>query len=236
MPLMPSAPPWFRYLLLSARWHIGQWRSDPVWRLRAADALLAWHERRGDAGVQGGRRTLSPHASAQAIGHWQATRAHVLGEMERWDEARAQLMRLCEQQPNEPSHAFNLGFVCGQLGDACAAADAFRACIEQAPLHDRAWFGLGQALQALGDRQGAEQAWLKQVRLQPLCPDGYVCLVRLFVDRQDVKAASDLLARLRGFAPRQALSLEPLLFVPTGHPPTGRDPESTAVFRSGGRP
>lgn len=233
---MLSAPLWFRYLRLSAQWHIGQWRSDPDRRLRAADALLAWHERRGDAGVSGLQRMVSAHASAQAIRHWQATRAHVLGEMERWDEARAQLMRLCEQQPNEPSHAFNLGFVCGQLGDARAAADAFRACVEQAPLHDRAWFGLGQALQALGDRQGAEQAWLKQVRLQPFCPDGYVCLVRLFVDRQDVKAASDWLARLRGFAPRQALSLEPLLFVPTWHPPKGRDPERSTVHWSGGRP
>lgn len=47
--------------------------------------------------------------------------------------------------------------------------------------------------------------------MQPLCPDGYVGLVKLFLQRGDAAAARSWLDRLRAFEPRQALALEPFL-------------------------
>lgn len=148
--------------------------------------------------------------------HLQATRAYLLGELGGWAAAREQLLQLRHAQPDNPAHAFNLGFVCQQMGDVGAAAEAFRCCLDIAPHRDQAWYGLGLALRTLGDVDGAELAWLQQVTLQPLCPDGYMELVRLCVDRQDADAARQWLLRLRGFAPRHALALEPLLSAPVG--------------------
>lgn len=141
----------------------------------------------------------------------QATRAHVFGELGRWAEARSQLEQLVSFEPGSAAHAYNLGYVCMQLGDAASAAPAFRTCIQLAPNLDQAWYGLGNALSALGDRAGAHHAWAQQVSMQPMCADGYVQLVRLSVQREDALAARSWLNKLREFDPRQALVLEPLL-------------------------
>lgn len=152
---------------------------------------------------------MYPCASAQPPLHLLATRAHLLGQLGRWPDARHALQQLHALDTRHAAHAFNLGFVCMQLGDAAAAAPAFRACLHSAPHMDQAWFGLGQALHALGDWSGAEAAWVKQVGMQPLCPDGYTQLVKLCVQRQDTQAARVWLNSLRAFDPRQALALEP---------------------------
>jgi tetratricopeptide (TPR) repeat protein len=188
-----------------------RWR---FWRLLGSPdkALVALNEQLDLQSLARAHTHPSPHLLA--------TRAHLLGQLGRWDEARVQLTQLHSLQPHDAVCAYNLGYVCAQLGDAAAAAQAFRACLDQAPQMDQAWFGLGSALADLGDWDGAQAAWEHQVSLQPLCPDGYAQLVRLSVQRHDRLNARAWLDRLRAFAPRHALALEPLLTEP-GTPSPG---------------
>lgn len=195
-----------------------RWR---FWRLLGSPdkALVALNEQLDLQSLARAHTHPSPHLLA--------TRAHLLGQLGRWPEARVQLAQLRSLQPHDAACAYNLGYVCGQLGDAAAAVQAFRACLDQAPQMDQAWFGLGSALFDLRDWEGARAAWEHQVSLQPLCPDGYAQLVRLCVQRQDCPNARAWLDKLRAFAPRQALALEPLLAEP-GTPSQGVSVGSTA--------
>lgn len=219
MPLTGRIAVWWRRKTLSWRWRVWHQLGSPARTLAALDDLLA---ARGPAGPDVGtafnlQAASESHGGSRQRGasatqmQWLATRAHVLGQMQRWSEARAQLEQLLALQPDHAAHAFNLGYVCSQLGDSMGAIQAFQKCLYLAPHIDRAWYGLGVALLDQGDWLGAEAAWVRQVSMQPLCPDGYTQLIRLFIQRQDVGAARSWLDRLRDFEPRHALALEPLL-------------------------
>lgn len=188
---------WVQFAVSALRWRMWSQTGAPAKTLVALDDHLMCSAVKG--------LQVRPRA------HLLATRAHVLGQLGRWQEARAQLALLLALDADNTAHMFNLGYVCAQTGDAPAAAEAFRACLERAPGMDQAWFGLGEALHAQGDWAGAEAAWVKQVSLQPLCPDGYVKLVGLFMQREKHAAACLWLDRLREFEPRRALALEPLV-------------------------
>lgn len=207
-------------IALMWQWRFWQQMGSPARTVAALNRLLAdWDTRwiAADAVPNKPCVVLTPHRRscsgevATPPLHLLATRAHALGQLGRWREARTQLEQLHALQPAHASHAFNLGYVCAQLGDAAAATQAFQACIAVAPHIDRAWYGLGAALFDQGDWSGAEAAWVKQVNMQPLCPDGYAQLIRLAVHRRDATAARLWLDQLRRFEPRQALALEPLV-------------------------
>jgi tetratricopeptide (TPR) repeat protein len=220
MPLMGVVADRCQRIALMWQWRFWQQVGSPARTVAALNHLLAdW-----DACVTAAEavstkpcHVVTPYRSSRSDEgatpplHLLATRAHALGQLERWCDARAQLEQLRALQPTHAAHAFNLGYVCAQLGDAPAATQAFQACIQVAPHIDRAWYGLGAALFDQGDWSGAEAAWVKQVNMQPLCPDGYTQLVRLAVQRQDAIAARSWLDQLRRFEPRQALALEPLV-------------------------
>lgn len=216
---MRHFPGWCRRGVWALRWHTWRQLGVPVRALNALDQQLACWGASDFCGAVSGEWTVAdPHAKGAV--HLQhtappvpllAARAHVLGQLERWQDARSQLEQVFVLDAGNATHAFNLGYVCAQMGDAVAAAQAFRACLSLAPRMDQAWLGLGEALFAQGDFTGAETAWRKQVGMQPLCPDGYTGLVRLSVQRQDMAAARSWLDRLREFEPRHALALEPLV-------------------------
>lgn len=217
--MVGHVPGWHRRVVLALRWHTWRQLGRPLRALHVLDEQLAcW-----GAWVSSGG---APHEKATACAaqndagrlehtappiHLLAARAHVLGQLGRWQDARTQLEHVLVRDADNAAHAFNLGYVCAQMGDADAAARAFRACLNLAPHMDQAWFGLGEALFAQQDFAGAEAAWVRQVSMQPLCPDGYVKLVRLFLRRGDAAAARSWLDRLRAFEPRQALALEPFV-------------------------
>lgn len=52
-------------------------------------------------------------------------------------------------------------------GDATAARDLFEQCLERAPEWPPGWFGLGEALLALGDGEGARAAFTRARDLDP---------------------------------------------------------------------
>lgn len=210
---------WYRRVVLALRWHTWRQLGRPLRALHALDEQIAcwaaWDASRGApdegaAACPSQKGAKQPEHTSSPV-HLLATRAHVLGQLGRWQDARTQLEQVRTLSADQPAHAFNLGYVCAQLGDVDAAAQAFRACLDMAPQMDQAWFGLGDALLAQGDFAGAEIAWAKQVSLQPLCPDGYVKLVGLFTQCGNVVAAHSWLDRLREFEPRRALALEPLV-------------------------
>lgn len=217
--MVVRVPGWYRRVVLTLRWHTWRQLGRPLRALHALDEQIAcwaaWEASRGapDEGVAAcpsQKGAWRPEHTSSPV-HLLATRAHVLGQLGRWQDARTQLEQVRALSADQAAHAFNLGYVCAQLGDADAAAQAFRACLDLAPQMDQAWFGLGEALCTQGDFAGAEVAWAKQVSLQPLCPDGYVKLVRLFTQLGNAVAARSWLNRLREFEPRCALSLEPLV-------------------------
>lgn len=219
MPLTRHFFGWCTRGVLALRWHAWRQMGMPERALSALNEQLArWGVLADCGGASGDSAGAAQHAvgavhfkhSALPV-HLLATRAHLLGQLGRWQDARAQLEQVLVMDPGNAMHTFNLGYVCARLGDADAAAQSFRVCLSLAPRMDQAWFGLGEALFAKGDLAGAETAWTEQVGMQPLCPDGYAGLVRLSVQRQDMAAARLWLDRLRTFEPRQALALEPLV-------------------------
>ncbi len=210
---------WCGHGVFALRWYTWRQLGMPAHALRVLDQQLAcWGASASCVGASDDWAFAGLHPKgavhlkhpAPPI-HLLAARAHVLGQLGRWQDARLQLEQVLLLEVDNATHAFNLGYVCAQLGDADAAARAFRVCLNLAPRMDQAWFGLGEALFAQGDFAGAETAWTKQVGMQPLCPDGYTGLVRLCIQRHDMVAARSWLDRLREFEPRHALALEPLV-------------------------
>ena len=183
--------------LLACRWRGWLWSGHASKALLALDdwLLLATSQGRSD------------------LAHAWVTRAHLLAELHRWDEARSQLLTVSQQQPEAMTASiwFNLGFVLEKLKQPAQARDAFRQALSLSPAMDTAWLGLGRVLIQLGDWDGAVAAWSRQVELQPLCPDGLECLIRLHAARGHWAQAVQGLHRLRSFAPRQAMLLESIM-------------------------
>ena len=153
----------------------------------------------------------APPNQTSACLHGWATRAHLLGHQGRWREAAAQLAQLTTALPNHAIHHFNWGYALQQTGAWVLAEQAFRRAVCLSPQLDVAWYGLGDVLQQQGQVAAAEQAWVRQSELQPFCPDGLVRLVCLHAHMHQWPQAQACLNRLKGFDPRRALALEPLL-------------------------
>ena len=203
---MGPAASW-RWRLSALSWRLALWRGHT---LQALDLLEDWLS----------AAPLNPDAHTQsAVWHAWATRAHLLGSLNRWAEAAAQFQTLQQVLPGHAAHHFNAGFAWQQLGDWCLAEQAFRHALAASPRMDLAWFGLGDVLCQQGKHAEAEAAWTRQTELQPLCADGLERLVQLHAALGQWQQASQRLGQLRAFAPRQAMALEPVVAQLSGvHP------------------
>ena len=179
-----------------------RWRGW-LWSGHASKALLALDD----------WLLLTANQGRSDVAHALVTRAHLLAALSRWGEARSQFHAVLQHHPEAMTASiwFNLGFVLEKLKQPAQARDAFRQALSLSPAMDTAWLGLGRVLIQLGDWDEAVTAWSRQVELQPLCPDGLECLIRLHAARGHWAQAAQRLHQLRSFAPRQAMVLESVM-------------------------
>jgi len=189
--------------IASWRWRVSAWNwRQALWRGRTPEALDLLEGWLSAAPGNPGTQTQS------AVWHAWATRAHLLGSLNRWADAAAQLQVLQQVLPGHAAHHFNAGFAWQQLGEWSLAEQAFRQALALSPRMDMAWFGLGDVLCAQCRHADAEAAWTRQTELQPLCADGLDRLVQLHAAQGQWQQASQRLSQLRAFAPRHAMALE----------------------------
>ncbi len=171
-------------------------------RALAAGATLLGGQRLGAVCWFGLWRRWPQDADAlAALAYWRAQSARPLAAL-RWQR------RWLVQQPHRAEAHFNLGFVLEQLGRWEAAQAAFARATELAPHLDLAWFGLARCLERLGHSEAALLAYGRNAELQPWSPHAHAALARMHAQQGRPQQALALIAHLRGFEPRVALSLE----------------------------
>lgn len=118
------------------------------------------------SGVQWSTVMPSPHADPQA----HATRKQaeevarrfqegvMMLHARQYDHALTAFHRVLQIDPRFPEAHVNAGFALLGMGNPRAAADFFDSATNLRPDQMNAYFGLGEALMALGDRHGALQA------------------------------------------------------------------------------
>ena len=136
-----------------------------------------------------------------------SSRANLLVQLKRRDDALRDLARLVQLQPEHAAHHFNHGFTLEEAGELEPALLAFRRATELAPKLDRAWYGLGLTLIRLKRFAEAEAALRRNTELQPMSPYGWYQLARVHVDRQDPESALKVIRHLQGFEPKVAAQL-----------------------------
>lgn len=137
-----------------------------------------------------------------------ATRAHLLAQLQRSDDALEAYHQLVVQCPDDASAWFNLGYLLEDKGRWEAAMSAFDKATELDPELDRAWYGLGLVLIRLERLDEAVRAFKHNTELQPMSPYGWYQLARVQVDRQQPDEAVKIIHHLRGFEPKVAAQLE----------------------------
>jgi tetratricopeptide (TPR) repeat protein len=138
-----------------------------------------------------------------------ASRAHVLAQLDRRDEAIADARRLTVAHPQRSAGDwFNLAFLLEAAGRLDEAEPAFRRALEMDPKLDRAWYGLGLVLIRLDRPEEAVAALKRNTELQPMSPYGWYQLARLHADRHDAEEARKIIRHLEGFEPQVARQLQ----------------------------
>ena len=94
-----------------------------------------------------------------------------------------------------------LGNTSMRKGQTAAAVDAYRKAIERQPELAEAHNGLGAALQAQGDADGARTELEQAAKLDPKDPNPLLNLARLYRQQGDAKAADTALAQAQARAP-----------------------------------
>ena len=145
-----------------------------------------------------------------------ATALRLCGEAE---GAKAELKALVQAQPHWASAWRELGLTWLARGDAVSGAEALRKAIAITPGDADAWLALADALRALGDDAGADQAYSEQIRASvddphlvaaatALCADDLPVAERLLRDRLKIVptevAAIRMLAEVAGRIGRYA--------------------------------
>ena len=136
-----------------------------------------------------------------------SSRANLLVQVKRRDDALRDLARLVQLQPEHAAHHFNHGFTLEEAGLLEPARLAFVRATELAPKLDRAWYGLGLTLIRLKRFEEAETALRRNTELQPMSPYGWYQLARVHVDRHDPESALEVIRHLQGFEPKVAAQL-----------------------------
>lgn len=138
-----------------------------------------------------------------------ASRAHVLSQLGRRDEAIRDAQRLTSRHPTRSAADwFNLAFLLEGAGRSAEAEPAFRRALELDPKLDRAWYGLGLVLIRLDRVDEAIAALKRNTELQPMSPYGWYQLARVYADRHDADEARKIIRHLQGFEPQVASQLQ----------------------------
>ena len=138
-----------------------------------------------------------------------ASRAHVLAQLGRRDEAIRDAQHLTSCHPTRSAADwFNLAFLLEGAGRSEEAEPAFRRALELDPKLDRAWYGLGLVLIRMDRVEEAIAALKRNTELQPMSPYGWYQLARVYADRQDVDEARKIIRHLEGFEPKVASQLQ----------------------------
>lgn len=136
------------------------------------------------------------------------SRAHLLAELGRRDDALADQKALTEHHPEVGAYWFNYGFLLEEAGRYEEALAAFQRCTELSPKLDRAWYGQGLVLIRLQRYDEAVIALKRNTELQPMSPYGWYQLARVHLDRQQPDEAVKIIRHLKGFEPKVAAQLE----------------------------
>lgn len=122
-------------------------------------------------------RDAPPDPRADPHGHVVATRsaevsarfgqAVTMLHAKRYEHAVTALHRVLELAPRMPEAHANMGFALLGLGRPAAARDFFASAIDLRAGQANAYYGLGVALEALGDLPGATGAMRSYVHLAP---------------------------------------------------------------------
>ncbi len=138
-----------------------------------------------------------------------ASRAHVLAQLGRRDDAIADAQRLTALYPQRSAGDwFNLAFLLDEAGRLDEAEAAFRRALALDDKLDRAWYGLGLTLIRQQRYDEAVAALERNTKLQPMSPYGWYQLARAHVDRHDPEAARKIIRHLQGFEPKVAAQLQ----------------------------
>ncbi|MFZ3141505.1 tetratricopeptide repeat protein [Polaromonas sp.] len=140
-----------------------------------------------------------------------ASRAHVLAQLNRLDDAVASLQQLTHVTGTPAQQAaawFNLGYVLQQNGRHEEAGPAFEKAAEHHPCMDRAWYGLALVLIHQGRLHEARRALKKTTQLQPMSPYGWYRLAEVSLALGEPEKARQVIEHLRQFEPRVAAQLE----------------------------
>ena len=106
--------------------------------------------------------TLDPD-SAYALGR----RSVALGNLERWDEAEADLRHLITVQPDRSWPRYRLGWLLNQTGRYQDSVETLERAAVIAPNYEPVWSELGQAHERLGNMAEAGRAYRQLSRLRP---------------------------------------------------------------------
>lgn len=138
-----------------------------------------------------------------------ASRAHLLAQAGRRDEALADAQALTAAHPKRSAADwFNLAFLLDEGGRHAEAEPAFRRALALDPKLDRAWYGLGLVLIRLQRFDEAIEALQRNTELQPMSPYGWYQLARVHMDREQPDEALRIIRRLKEFEPKVAAQLE----------------------------
>jgi len=174
------------------RWWLRQQAIGWQWLRRDRRALAAWLR----------LHQVAPDDSAVA-----ASIGHLLACLSRPAEAHPWLEAATRLAPRSAVSWFNRGFVEQQLGDHRAAVESFERAIADDQGLDRAHYGLGMSLVALGRDEAALASFARNAELQPLSPFGWYQLGHV---QHRLGRAAELqrtIRRLAGFEPQVARQL-----------------------------
>jgi tetratricopeptide (TPR) repeat protein len=138
-----------------------------------------------------------------------ASRAHLLAQTQRQDDAIADLQALVAAHPQRSAADwFNLAFMLEARERLADAEAAFRRALALDDKLDRAWYGLGLVLIRLERPSEALPALRRNTELQPMSPYGWYQLARVHANAQQTEEAIRIIRHLKGFEPKVAAQLE----------------------------
>jgi len=179
-------------------------RTDYWWLKLAAIVALVLGRKRAACDVFGRMLERWPN-DAYAL----ASRAHVLSQMGRRDEALVDARALVQAHPERSAGDwFNLAFLLESAARVDEAEAAFRSALAIDPKLDRAWYGLGLVLIRQQRFDEAVAALKRNTELQPMSPYGWYQLARVQNDRHQPEEARKIIRHLKGFDPKVAAQLE----------------------------
>jgi tetratricopeptide (TPR) repeat protein len=141
--------------------------------------------------------------------HAMASRAHILAQLGRVEEAIAASHALTAAHPaRSAADWFNLAFLLEKAGRLEQAEAAFGRALALDDKLDRAWYGLGLVLVRLGRNEQAVAALRRNTELQPMSPYAWYQLACVHAQGNRPEEAQKIIRHLKGFEPKVAAQLE----------------------------